>query len=530
MEANHKRHINSGAEYNHLFPKPQGEEIEIKRDADVSATVAFIPQVVLETLSDTTKISKLLKGDTLDETCSNIWHFVYNHIQYAKDKDGVEQIRRPARAWYDRTRGVDCDCYTVFISSILANLEIPHTYRITKYKNRSYFQHIYPIVPTSNGNYITIDCVVNEYNYEEPYTEKKDTAMKLHYLNGIENEQNNQLMITEENVDTLDLMGTEDDFDGIGKINFSKIKEGAKKALHVVNRLNPATGLLRVGVLASMKLNLMKIAGRIRYAYLTEEQAQAKGLDIEKYHKLKKILTKLEDVFYSGGGKKENLKKAILTGKGNKDHEVSGLGMVADTTFYDENTPLNVLLSGIYDDESVEGLNGLGFVTSAAVAAASSAMAIIAGLIKQIGGIKKGGKDAPSGEEGSSSENVDTSDAGGDSGDSGSGGSSNKMMKKSSSGSSDSSTDDSGGGSGSGGGGFLEKTKTWVKEHPMQAGAVAIGVTALGVLAVKHFTKKKEKPKGLSGVYHKKHKKKKGKAKHTHHKHHKHHKAPIALL
>ena len=525
MEANIKRHIKSGAEFNHLFPKPIGEEVEIKRDADVSATVAFIPQVVLETLHDTNKISKILKGDTLDETCSNIWHFVYNHIQYAKDKDGVEQIRRPARAWYDRTRGVDCDCYTVFISSILANLEIPHTYRITKYKNRSYFQHIYPIVPTSNGNYITIDCVVNDYNYEEPYTEKKDTAMKLHYLNGIENEQNNQLMITEENVDTLDLMGTDDDFDGIGKINFKKIKEGAKKALHVVNRLNPATGLLRVGVLASMKLNLMKIAGRIRYAYLTEEQVKAKGLDIDKYHKLKKILTKLEDVFYSGGGKKENLKKAILTGKGNKDHEVSGLGMVADDSYYDENTPLNVLLSGIYEEESVEGLDGLGVVTAAAVTAASSAMAIIAGLIKQIGGMKKGGGDAPSGEEGSPSENVDTSDV--DSGDSGSGGGSNKMMKKSSSGSSDSGSDDSGSGSGSGG--FLEKTKTWVKEHPMQAGAVAIGVTVLGVLAVKHFTKKKEKPKGLSGVYHKKHKKKKGKSK-AKHTHHKHHKAQIALL
>lgn len=140
MEANHKRHIKNGSEFNYLFPKPQGEEIEIKRDADVSATVAFIPQVVLETLSDTTKISKLLKANTLDETCSNIWHFVYNHIQYAKDKDGVEQIRRPARAWYDRTRGIDCDCYTVFISRILTNLEIPHTYRITKYKNRSYFQ------------------------------------------------------------------------------------------------------------------------------------------------------------------------------------------------------------------------------------------------------------------------------------------------------------------------------------------------------------------------------------------------------
>ena len=62
-----------------------------------------------------------------------------------------------------------------------------------------------------------------------------------------------------------------------------------------------------------------------------------------------------------------------------------------------------------------------------------------------------------------------------------------------------------------------------VKEHPMQAGAVAIGVTALGVIAVKHFTKPKQA--GLSGVNHKK--KKRGKAKHRHHKQHK---APIALL
>ena len=59
MEANHKRYIKSGAEYNHLFPKPQGDEIEIKREADVSATVAFIPKVVYETLHDTNKIAKL---------------------------------------------------------------------------------------------------------------------------------------------------------------------------------------------------------------------------------------------------------------------------------------------------------------------------------------------------------------------------------------------------------------------------------------------------------------------------------------
>jgi hypothetical protein len=357
--------------------------------------------------------------------------------------------------------------------------------------------------------------------------------MKLHYLNGIDTDQNQSLMATEENVDTLDLMGADDDFDGMGKINLKKLKEGAMKALHVVNRLNPATGLLRAGVLASMKLNVMKIASRIRYAYLTDEQAQAKHLDMAKFQKLKSILTKLEKIFYGAGGKPENLKKAILTGKGNKDHEVSGLGMVADTTFYDENTPLNVLLSGIYEEEMVEGLSGLGFVTAAAVAAASSALAVVAGLIKQIGGVKKGDKGGDGGGSGDgasdsgSNDNSSPDDSGGDAG------ANNKMMRKSStsnSSSKTSSTDSGNDGSGDGDKpkGFLEKTKTWVKEHPVQAGAVALGTGAAIYFGIKHFTKKKEKSAtALAGVYHKKHKKKKGK-KHSHT--HKHHKAPIALL
>jgi hypothetical protein len=286
-----------------------------------------------------------------------------------------------------------------------------------------------------------------------------------------------------------------------------------------------------------MKLNVMKIANRIRYAYLTEEQAQVKNLDMGKYHKLKSILTKLEKIFYGAGGKPENLKKAILTGKGNKDHEVSGLGMVADTTFYDEHTPLNVLLSGIYEEEMTGGLSGLGFVTSAAIAAASSALAVVAGLIKQIGGVKKGDKGGSGGDGGGSGDGASDNSTDNSSNDNSStddsGGSNNKMMRKSNTSNSTSKTASTDGGDDSSGGGdkpqgFLEKTKTWVKEHPMQAGAVAIGVTALGVLAVKHFTKKKEKPAtALSGVYHKKHKKKKGK-KHSHK--HKHHKAPIALL
>ncbi len=509
MEANVKRRIKSGAEYDHLFPVPFMEDIEIKKDADVNATVAFIPEVVLDTLADTIKIAKILKGKTLNETCENIWHFVYEHIQYAKDKEGVEQIRRPARAWHDRTRGVDCDCYTVFISSILTNLNIPHTHRITKYKHRTNFQHIYPIVPAGNGKYITIDCVVNEYNYEEPFTEKKDTPMKLHYLNGIDTDQTT--MITD-NVDTLDLMGAED-FEGMGKVNFKKIKEKSKRTLHVVNKVNPATALFRAGVLASMKLNVMKIAGNIRYAYLNEQQAEAKNLDMNKYRKLKNILTKLENIFYGAGGKPENLKTAILSGKGNRDHEVSGLGRIAENSFYDENTSLNVLLSGMYDEsEAIEGLNGLGVVTSAAIAAASSALAVVAGLIKQIGPLKKGGKNNQDTNSDNSSDNT--------------------AMRTTNSGEVTTPENNGSGNKVEAGdkpNGFLEITKAWVKEHPIKTGAVVLGATVLTVMAVKHFSKKKkQQPSALTGAHQTKHKKKKAKAKAAAHSHHP--KTAIALL
>ena len=43
---------------------------------------------------------------------------------------------------------------------------------------------------------------------------------------------------------------------------------------------------------------------------------------MSKFGKLKNILYKIEQIFYTAGGKPENLKKAILSGRGNKNKEV----------------------------------------------------------------------------------------------------------------------------------------------------------------------------------------------------------------
>lgn len=365
METTKKRKIRNGEEFDHLFPKPLFLDPTIKKGATVDDTVRFIPQVVRETLFQTAELAPLLKGNNVYETCKNIWDFVYNHIAYKKDANGKEQIRSPARGWHDRFHGIDCDCYTVFISSILSNLKIKHKLRITKYK-QDHFQHIYPIVPTTGGNYITVDCVVDRFNYEEPYSEKQDTTMELEYLNGVPSTNN---------VDVQDLMGWEELEGGdLGKIKLfkrmsqppggdgsgkkgGKLKNFIHKALHATNRLNPATALIRSGVLISMKLNLFKVASRLKFAYLSEDQARQKEVDMDKFARLKKVKEKLEKIFYDAGGKPENLKKAILTGKGNKNHEVSGLGyIVDDMSGLDENTPTSILLGNeMYNDEGFNG-------------------------------------------------------------------------------------------------------------------------------------------------------------------------------
>ena len=535
MKANHQRHIESGKEFDYLFPKAKGKEITMKWDANVWDTLKLIPKIVYENLNDTKALAKTLKANTLNETCQNIWDFVYHHIQYAPDEEGVEQIRRPARTWMDRVRGVDCDCYSVFISSILTNLSIPHTYRIAKYKNKDYFQHIYPIVPTPDGNYITIDCVVNNYNYEEPFTEKNDTPMNLTYLNGIEpQEENESLMAVSKNSDLSELPDFQD-FDGLGKLNLKKtfhdIGVGVKNTLHVVNRVNPATTLLRLGVLASMKLNLFNVAKNLRYAYLTDEQAQKQNFDMSKLGMLRNILGKMEDVFYAAGGKQENLKKEILTGKGNKDHAVSGFEEeeVNGIDNYDENTPLHELLSGVFDEENGQVLNGLGEpVTAATITAASSAIATIAALIAKLGNMKKvGSKPTNADDTGNSSTDTNSDSTTNTNNNMSNNNGNNALMKQTGSEvmktadnntSNDNSTDTPPQS-------FFEKTKAWVKANPVKtvAGVVVLAGATWGLIELhKHH---KAKHMALSGTHgaKKSRKKKRGKK-------HKQHKKNIALL
>ncbi|MFD3001443.1 hypothetical protein ACFS7Z_13810 [Pontibacter toksunensis] len=457
MQASHKRQISSGGEYSRYFDlsKLQRKDPILKKSGTgVFDTIVEMARIVRKTLPDTEKVAPVLQGATLEATCRNIFDFVYNHIQYTLDKPGVEQLRRPLRAWADRVAGVDCDCYSIFISSILTNLGIDHYFRMTKYK--ADWQHIYIVVPKEpgkapkGGNYYTIDCVVDRYDYEVPFSDKHDKKMSaLQYLDGVsgignvsqpgfgaefidfgnaslsgylgatdsaeglyfdflerlklhlENtlaqlkanpnalppgsklktqiEQVLKVWYQPEERDALiDAMAAEEiatglsGVDGLGGV-WDRIKKGVQKAsgfvaknttkavkavgtgvsnaakwtgnkasdswkgvkqaaewtFEKVVQLNPLSVAMRNGLLLAFKLNLFRMAERLGYGYLTEQQALAKGLHAGEFRKVKEKLNNVHKLWKGLQGDESSLRKNILQGweRGVKKRgNVSGFG------------------------------------------------------------------------------------------------------------------------------------------------------------------------------------------------------------
>lgn len=175
LTAASERVIRPKSEYLHLIPPASSlnrNDFILNRNGSVEDTVHYMIEKVNQTKSDTVRLAQSLKGKTVDETLRNIWNFVYRYIAYEPDSAFTEQIRRPLRTLHDQ-KG-DCDCYSVLVASMLKNLNIRYTFRITAYYNRPYFQHVYVIVPKPGGGYYTVDPVVDRYNYEKPFTNAKD--------------------------------------------------------------------------------------------------------------------------------------------------------------------------------------------------------------------------------------------------------------------------------------------------------------------------------------------------------------------
>lgn len=194
LVATGKRTLKPGYEYDRYFSPPKREDKYLTYTGTTDDTIEFMADIIKNTLADTKQIAQVLKGKTLNDTLRNVFNFIFGHIQYKPDDPTTEELRRPSRVWADRQSGVDCDCYSILIGSILSNLNIPFSLRMVKINGRAYFQHVYVVVPKDGtrsaidkkGGYYTVDPVLDTYNEEHPFTHKYDLFMQpIKYLNGV---------------------------------------------------------------------------------------------------------------------------------------------------------------------------------------------------------------------------------------------------------------------------------------------------------------------------------------------------------
>jgi hypothetical protein len=455
------RAIKDGSRYNSYFPPPDERDRVIIKDGEVTDTVELMEKVVWKYLDDTKRIAPLLMRPSTHETCQAIWEFIHNFIQYKLDQRGLEQLRRPARSWAERATGVDCDCMSIFTSSILTNLKIPHSFRITKYSQDSW-QHVYVIVPTTGANnYCVIDAVVSEFNYEKKYTDKMDYNMNLkginvavlsgvsgndHYeavmatsLSGIglgattnqsdldklyqnlvatrnavaqnpslvstvddpqalikmldyaiqywyTDKRNEALDILAKNeaqlnlqngVNTMNGLNYDPDDLALSGINVKgfftnvkktvktvgqKVGQAAKVAVKAVVKFNPLSIAARGGFLLAMKLNLGKMASKLKWAYGTQQQAAAKNVSAGTWQKSKDALVKVERLFADKlQGSRDALKNAILKGRagnlsGYVEEQMSGyLGDPASATVIAAAAPVIIATIKILKESGLIG-------------------------------------------------------------------------------------------------------------------------------------------------------------------------------
>ncbi len=175
------RPLADGRKYDKLIPAATGDFSPLAKGNTKSAIDNMVFWATKHA-KQTNRLAPKLKGRSLAETCQNIHSFLYNHIQYKLD--GYNQnLRSPASTWANRVEGTDCKSYSIFGSTILQNLKIPHYFRRIKQSSVSpdVYTHVYIVVPKngkdfSNGYYV-IDGTVPPTQKEVSFLQKDDVPV-----------------------------------------------------------------------------------------------------------------------------------------------------------------------------------------------------------------------------------------------------------------------------------------------------------------------------------------------------------------
>jgi hypothetical protein len=231
---------------------------------------------------------------------------------------------------------------------------------------------------------------------------------------------------------------------------------GISNVVSTINKVNPATVLLRQGLLLGLKKNLFNVAGKLQWAIMARQQAIGAGVADADYTKLQSVFEKLKSIFHNAGGDFPNLISAIRQGGGGRQESMDGLGEPA---------------------------------AAAAIAAATAALTTLAAILKKIKTPA-----APADPNAPLSPDLYVSNTQGKTPGDPATNTSFPTPQGENMGFDPNETDDP----------KPEKKGLigWVKDNPLPAAGIGIVIVGGGVLAVRHYRKKAPttKTKSLNGV------------------------------
>jgi len=215
------RNTKAGNEFNHLVDISNLQYKSSFQEGGVNETVAQMAKIIREHHQELKDLAKTLEKTSKFETCKSVWNFIFPHIQYKRDKQGVEQLCTPARIWQNRNTPntpTDCDDHSIFIGALLYCLGIPFTIRIAGYDGKP-FSHVYIVVDD-----ICIDTVLHQFNCEAIYSSKQDKYMTIETLHGLDGAESSAVGALVNSV-----VDFEDQFDGLGAMDEESEERAIRK-------------------------------------------------------------------------------------------------------------------------------------------------------------------------------------------------------------------------------------------------------------------------------------------------------------
>lgn len=182
------------------LPPYKGEYSVISNNQSISDIKTGILKKFNQTKKDYDLISEFFLGNSLKQTCFNVWQFLRNNVINVTETSKLQTVKTPAAIIATgKTTGSDCKNYALFAAGVLASLvrqgklNATVKFRFCKYKNvfGGVNDHVFVVAENSNNQYF-IDCVkeVTQFNEDtrpDYFSDIKLTNMALASVSGIPN-------------------------------------------------------------------------------------------------------------------------------------------------------------------------------------------------------------------------------------------------------------------------------------------------------------------------------------------------------